>query len=79
VPTKTSETGSESTDATAGGPKAPARRKTAASGGKPLVIVESPTKATKLAGYLGSGYNVEASVGHIRVLPRNAADVPAEH
>jgi DNA topoisomerase I len=79
VPTKTSQTGSESTDATAGGTKVPARRKTAASGGKPLVIVESPTKANKIAGYLGSGYVVEASVGHIRDLPRNAADVPAEH
>jgi DNA topoisomerase-1 len=79
VPTKTSQTGSESVDATAGGPKAPARKRTAAPGGKPLVIVESPTKANKIAGYLGSGYVVEASVGHIRDLPRNAADVPAEH
>jgi DNA topoisomerase-1 len=78
VPTKTSETGSDS-EATAGGTKAPARRKSAVSGGKPLVIVESPTKANKIAGYLGSGYVVEASVGHIRDLPRNAADVPAEH
>ena len=43
------------------------------------MIVESPTKANKIAGYLGSGYVVEASVGHIRDLPRNAADVPAEH
>jgi DNA topoisomerase-1 len=76
VPTKTSQTGSEST---AEGTKVPARPKTAASGGKPLVIVESPTKANKIAGYLGSGYVVEASVGHIRDLPRNAADVPAEH
>ena len=41
--------------------------------------MESPTKANKIAGYLGSGYVVEASVGHIRDLPRNAADVPAEH
>jgi len=79
VPTKTSQTGSESTAATAGGTKAPARKRTAPSGGKPLVIVESPTKANKIAGYLGSGYVVEASVGHIRDLPRNAADVPAEH
>jgi DNA topoisomerase-1 len=79
VPTKTSQTGSESTDATAGGTQTPARRRPAASGGKPLVIVESPTKANKIAGYLGSGYVVEASVGHIRDLPRNAADVPAEH
>ncbi|HET6391887.1 MAG TPA: type I DNA topoisomerase, partial [Blastococcus sp.] len=79
MPTKTSETGSESTPATDGGKKAPARRRAAAPGGKPLVIVESPTKANKIAGYLGSGYVVEASVGHIRDLPRNAADVPAEH
>ena len=79
MPTKTSQTGSESTPATDGGAKAPARRRAAAPGGKPLVIVESPTKANKIAGYLGSGYVVEASVGHIRDLPRNAADVPAEH
>ena len=79
MPTKTSPTGSESAETTAAGTKVPAGRKAAASGGKPLVIVESPTKATKIAGYLGSGYVVEASVGHIRDLPRNAADVPAEH
>jgi DNA topoisomerase-1 len=53
--------------------------KTPSNGSKPLVIVESPTKAGKIAGYLGNGYVVEASVGHIRDLPRNAADVPAEH
>jgi DNA topoisomerase-1 len=79
VPTKTTKPGSDSADATAGGTKTPARRRPGASGGKPLVIVESPTKAGKIAGYLGSGYVVEASVGHIRDLPRNAADVPAEH
>ncbi|SFE10659.1 type I DNA topoisomerase [Blastococcus tunisiensis] len=79
MPTKTSQTGSESTVAADGATKPPARRRTAASGGKPLVIVESPTKANKIAGYLGSDYVVEASVGHIRDLPRNAADVPAEH
>ncbi|MGB9303900.1 MAG: type I DNA topoisomerase, partial [Mycobacterium sp.] len=44
-----------------------------------LVIVESPTKARKLAGYLGSGYIVESSRGHIRDLPRAAADVPAKY
>jgi DNA topoisomerase I len=43
-----------------------------------LVIVESPTKARKLAGYLGSSYIVESSRGHIRDLPRAAADVPAK-
>jgi DNA topoisomerase I len=46
--------------------------------GRRLVIVESPTKARKLAGYLGSGYIVESSRGHIRDLPRAAADVPAK-
>jgi len=43
------------------------------------VIVESPTKARKLAGYLGSSYIVESSRGHIRDLPRAAADVPAKY
>jgi DNA topoisomerase I len=44
-----------------------------------LVIVESPTKAKKISGYLGPGYVVEASMGHVRDLPRNAADVPAKY
>ncbi|MDP9101548.1 MAG: type I DNA topoisomerase [Actinomycetota bacterium] len=44
-----------------------------------LVIVESPAKAKTIAGYLGAGYVVESSIGHIRDLPRNAADVPASH
>ncbi|WP_213451532.1 type I DNA topoisomerase [Rhizomonospora bruguierae] len=42
-----------------------------------LVIVESPAKARRIAGFLGPGYVVEASMGHIRDLPRNAAEVPA--
>ncbi|MBV8348198.1 MAG: type I DNA topoisomerase, partial [Mycolicibacterium sp.] len=44
-----------------------------------LVIVESPTKARKIAGYLGSNYIVESSRGHIRDLPRAAADVPPKY
>ena len=44
-----------------------------------LVIVESPTKARKIAGYLGRNYVVESSRGHIRDLPRAAADVPAKY
>ncbi len=44
-----------------------------------LVIVESPTKARKIAPYLGAGYVVESSRGHIRDLPRGAADVPAKY
>ncbi|WP_245566979.1 type I DNA topoisomerase [Nocardia vinacea] len=43
------------------------------------MIVESPTKARKIAPYLGRNYTVEASVGHIRDLPRGAADVPAKY
>ncbi|ANC31481.1 type I DNA topoisomerase [Isoptericola dokdonensis] len=42
-----------------------------------LVIVESPTKARKIQGYLGDDYVVEASVGHIRDLPQ-PSDLPAE-
>src|SRR5689334_23645578 len=44
-----------------------------------LVIVESPSKAKTIAGYLGPDYFVEASFGHVRDLPRNAADVPAKY
>jgi DNA topoisomerase-1 len=44
-----------------------------------LVIVESPAKAKTIAGYLGSAYVVESSIGHVRDLPRNAADVPAAY
>jgi DNA topoisomerase-1 len=43
------------------------------------VIVESPAKARKIASFLGSGYVVESSRGHIRDLPRGAADVPAKY
>jgi DNA topoisomerase-1 len=44
-----------------------------------LVIVESPAKAKTIAGYLGAGYVVESSIGHVRDLPRNAADVPSAY
>ena len=46
---------------------------------KTLVIVESATKARKIQPYLGDDYIVEASVGHIRDLPRGAADIPAKY
>ena len=42
-----------------------------------LVIVESPAKAKTIQKYLGPGYVVEASVGHVRDLPERAVDVPA--
>jgi DNA topoisomerase-1 len=46
---------------------------------KPLVIVESPAKAKTIAGFLGRDFVVESSIGHIRDLPRNAADVPSAY
>jgi DNA topoisomerase-1 len=47
--------------------------------GRRLVIVESPAKARTIAGYLGSDYVVESSIGHIRDLPNNASEVPAKY
>ena len=44
--------------------------------GTSLVIVESPAKARTIEGYLGSGYAVGSSVGHVRDLPDRAKDVP---
>ena len=41
-----------------------------------LVIVESPAKAKTIARYLGDGFVVESSIGHVRDLPERAADVP---
>ena len=43
------------------------------------MIVESPTKANKIASFLGDGYIVESSRGHIRDLPTGAAEVPAKY
>ena len=45
---------------------------------KTLVIVESPAKAKKIAGYLGPDYEVLASVGHVRDLVAKKSDLPVE-
>ncbi len=44
--------------------------------GKIFVIVESPTKAKTIRKFLPSNYIVDASIGHIRDLPKSAADIP---
>jgi DNA topoisomerase-1 len=46
--------------------------------GKPLIIVESPAKGELIKQFLGDGYAVHASRGHVRDLPEGASDVPAE-
>lgn len=44
-----------------------------------LVIVESPAKAKNIKGYLGKGYDVVASMGHVRDLPAARLSVDIEH
>jgi DNA topoisomerase-1 len=61
------------TEETAESPKA------GANGGNKLVIVESPRKARTIAGFLGKGYTVESSIGHIRDMPDKAAEIPTKY
>ena len=44
-----------------------------------LVIVESPTKAKTLSGFLGDKFVIEASMGHVRDLPPSKLGVDVEH
>jgi len=58
-------------------PSATSATPTASPATRRLVIVESPAKAKKIKGYLGTGYEVEASIGHIRDLP-TPAELPPD-
>src|SRR5262249_53266431 len=57
----------------AGGTPAPRR------GGRYLVVVESPAKAKTIKKYLGTGYAVKASVGHVKDLPKSKMGIDVEH
>ncbi|HET8628949.1 MAG TPA: type I DNA topoisomerase [Thermomicrobiales bacterium] len=75
----------KTTKATARATGAKAATSRAASGSRPvgrganLVIVESPAKAKTIAKYLGSGYRVQASMGHVRDLPKSKLGVDVDH
>src|SRR3954454_10514146 len=64
--------------ASASATAAPARSRSSVNGAR-LVIVESPAKARTIEKYLGRGYAVRASMGHVRDLPKSTLGVEVEH
>jgi len=63
-------------------PEKPEKRKNSRSGGRrtgKLVIVESPAKARTVGRFLGKGYTVKASIGHVRDLLRSQLSVDVEN
>ena len=80
--TKAAATAAKAKAKSGGGSKTGAAKAAAAATGghgTKLVIVESPSKARTIAGYLGQGYVVESSVGHIRDMPDSAAEIPEKY
>ena len=67
------------TEAHAGLEPPPARPRSTNSRHGKLVIVESPAKARTVGRYLGKGYQLKASVGHVRDLLRSQLSVDVEH
>src|SRR5512138_760505 len=58
--------------------KAPAKKSKGTATGGTLVVVESPAKAKTIKKYLGRGYDVKASVGHVKDLPKSKIGVDIE-
>lgn len=56
-----------------------AKKRASSARGNRLVIVESPAKARTLSRYLGRGYDVEASMGHVRDLPKSTMGVDVDN
>ena len=77
TPTKPGKPAEAPTAPKKGGAKAAKPRARAGKGGA-LVIVESPTKAKTIGKYLGSGYDVRATIGHLRDLPTRELGVDVE-
>src|SRR6478736_5134429 len=80
MPTKEADTTAKTATKTAA-KKAPSKTATSIpTGGRgKLVIVESPAKAKTIGKYLGRGYTVKASMGHIRDLPKSTLGVEVDH
>ncbi len=79
MPAKKSDVKKKKTKPTARRRKSSAASPGAATARGALVIVESPTKAKTIGKYLGSGYTVKATVGHVRDLPQRELGVDVEH